>query len=176
MLFGCYRRGDANDPETYVAAIAAVLARYDTDLIRDVTDPRTGIMTTEKFMTFMPNVGELKVYCDGVAARRDRIQHLGSLPAPDFSRARLPPPEPRPGDRATVHIPESHHRYASLVEWAGTADPRLWRYGKSSDGRNGIWVAFHVWSDGQAAARSIGELAHTVAPEMPIEQKAVASA
>jgi hypothetical protein len=46
-------------------------------------------------MSFMPNAGELKVYCDGVAARRDRIQRLGALPAPDFNRPRLPPPPPR---------------------------------------------------------------------------------
>src|SRR5260370_1058576 len=28
LLLGCYRTGDANDPATYVAAIAATLARY----------------------------------------------------------------------------------------------------------------------------------------------------
>jgi hypothetical protein len=70
VLFGCYRRGDANDPEQYVASIAAVLTIYDPELIRIVTDPRTGISTSEKFATFMPNSGELKIYCDDLAAKR----------------------------------------------------------------------------------------------------------
>src|ERR1700730_13554767 len=89
VLFGSYRRGDANDPDAYVASIAAVLSMYDTDLIREVTDPRTGIMTSEKYMSFMPNAGELKVYCEGQAARRERLRRLGELPPADFSRARI---------------------------------------------------------------------------------------
>jgi hypothetical protein len=100
---------------------------YHTDLIREVTDPNTGIQTTEKYMTFMPNAGELKVYCEGAAARRDRIQKLGALPRPDFSHARLPPPPPSPGDLANVFVPADNPRYASLLEWAKTADPRLFK-------------------------------------------------
>jgi hypothetical protein len=64
ILFGCYRRGEANDPDQYVAAIAAVLSLYPVDIIRKSTDPRTGISTDEKFASFMPNSGELKIYCD----------------------------------------------------------------------------------------------------------------
>ena len=80
VLFGSYRRGDANDPDAYVAAIAAVLSSYDADLIRVVTDPRSGIATTEKFMAFMPNAGELKVYCDAIRDRRARYQCLDERP------------------------------------------------------------------------------------------------
>ena len=83
MLFGSYRRSDAADPDTYVAAVAAVLALYSTDLIREVTDPRTGIQTSEKFMAFMPNAGELKHYCEGIAARNERLKRLGERRAPD---------------------------------------------------------------------------------------------
>jgi hypothetical protein len=68
LLFGCYRRGDANDAETYVAAITLVLAQYPDNLIAEVTDPRSGIQTCEKFAAFMPNAGELKVYCEQVAS------------------------------------------------------------------------------------------------------------
>src|ERR1700682_6540100 len=101
VLFGSYRRGDANDPDAYVAAIAAVLSMYDSDLVREVTDPRTGICTTEKYMSFMPNAGELKVYCEGQAARKERLRRLGELPPADFRRALLPPPPHAPGDLAT---------------------------------------------------------------------------
>lgn len=145
LLFGSYRRGDANDPEIYVRAVTAVLACYDFELMREVTDPRTGIMTTEKYMSFMPNPGELKVYCDGVAAVRDRIRHLGSLPTPDFTRLRLPAPPAAPGDYANIFVPDTHRRYATLVEWTKTGDVRCWKFGRSSDNRAGIWVALDIW-------------------------------
>jgi hypothetical protein len=43
LLLGCYRTGDANDPETYVAAITAILARYPEEVITSVTHPATGL-------------------------------------------------------------------------------------------------------------------------------------
>lgn len=61
LLFGCYRKGDANDPETYTAAITAILADYDDEVIVHVTDPRTGIARTNKFM---PNPAEVAEACD----------------------------------------------------------------------------------------------------------------
>lgn len=154
ILFGCYRRGDANDPERYVAAIAAILADYDFDLIKEVTDPRLGICTTEKFMTFMPNVGELKVYCEHVAARKERLRRLGERHAPVGANMRLEPPEQPQGYLANVHIPASHPRYAGLLKWSETAELRLWKLGKSSDGVDGIWIPLNVWQDGQADARA----------------------
>lgn len=162
VLFGSYRRGDANDPDAYVAAITAVLAMYDTDLIREVTDPRTGIATSEKYMSFMPNAGELKVYCDGVAARRERIQRLGSLPRPDFTQPRLPRPPLRPGDLATVFVPPENPRYPQFVEWAKTADPKLWKFGVSSDNRNGIWVSYDTWDLRQIATRKLSDIAQPI--------------
>jgi hypothetical protein len=172
MLFGCYRRGDANDPDTYVAAVAAVLARYDADLIREVTDPNTGIQTTQKHMTFLPQSGELKVYCEGVAARKERMQRLGALPAPDFSRARLAPPQPAPGDLATVFVPATNSRYPSLVEWSKTADPRKFKFEK----RPGIWVSYDTWDNRMAAAPKIGDIARQIAEEIEAEQPVPAAA
>jgi hypothetical protein len=43
LLLGCYRTGEANDPETYVAAITATLARYSEAIITEVTHPATGL-------------------------------------------------------------------------------------------------------------------------------------
>jgi hypothetical protein len=146
VLFGCYRRGDANDPDRYVASIAAVLSLYDFELMRDVTDPRTGICTSEKYMSFMPNAGELKVYCDALVARRDRFEKLAELPRVDFSRARLPAPPEGPGARATVFVPASNSRYAALLEWSKTADPLLFKF----EQRPGIWVAYGIWDQGIA--------------------------
>ena len=64
-MFGCYRKGDANDPETYTAAITAILAEYEPEVIQRVTDPRTGIPRKFKFM---PNPAELSEACDEAQA------------------------------------------------------------------------------------------------------------
>lgn len=61
VLFGCYRKGEANDPDRYVAAIIAVLALYPEDTIKYVTDPRTGIPSK---IQWMPNVGEVRQACE----------------------------------------------------------------------------------------------------------------
>jgi hypothetical protein len=50
-----------------------------------------------------------------------------------------------PGCLANVFIPDSHTRYSRLCAWAEGADPRLYRYGKSSDGRTGIWIGLSIW-------------------------------
>jgi hypothetical protein len=163
VLFGSYRRGDANDPDAYVASIAAVLSMYDTDLIREVTDPRTGIMTSEKYMSFMPNAGELKVYCEGQAARRERLRRLGELPPADFSRARLPPPPAAPGDLATIFVPASDSRYASLLDWSKTADPRKFKFEK----RPGIWVSYDTWDQRvDMVGRRVGDIAKDIAADV----------
>lgn len=156
VLFGSYRRGDANDPDRYVTAIAAVLSSYEPSLIQEVTDPNTGIAATEKFMTFMPNAGELKVYCDAMAARRERVQRLGKLPRADFTR--LSPPRPGPGDLATVFVPAAHNRYDSLVEWSKTAHPMYWKFEK----RPGIWVSYDVWDQRHTAAKRLSDYAKPV--------------
>jgi hypothetical protein len=138
LLLGSYRRGDANDPDTYVAACAAVLACYSTEIIKRVTDPRTGISTAEKFQAFPPNSGELKAYCDEQQARDARIAAYRSLPPANF--ARLPAPPPGPGTRATVFVPTSAPQYKKMVESSQKpdADPFDWRMDID---RAGIWVS-----------------------------------
>lgn len=77
LLFGCYRKGDANDPDTYVAAVTATLARYPRDVIKAVTHPAKGLPTKSKFL---PNVAEVYEACEEMmtarreeAARRKRV-------------------------------------------------------------------------------------------------------
>lgn len=43
MMYKCWRRDDASDPETFIDAAAAILADYPTDVIVLVTDPRSGL-------------------------------------------------------------------------------------------------------------------------------------
>src|SRR4051794_15498597 len=71
LLFGQYRKGDANDPEIYVATIAAILSDYPMETIRFVTDPRTGIAAnpladpeTGRVWTGMPDAANVKRACE----------------------------------------------------------------------------------------------------------------
>lgn len=124
MLFACYRRGDASDPDRYLMAIASVLMSYSEEVIIDVTDPRTGISTQEKFRSFPPNSGELKAFCDVRDAYLCRINTYRHLPP----RMALPPP-PRsdaPGRRANLLVPKGVPRYEEMVKRSKTADPAEW--------------------------------------------------
>lgn len=77
LLLGCYRTGDANDPETYVTAIAAVLSKFPEKVITTVTDPRVGLPRKK---TWLPSIKEVHDACEAEhepmreeAARQDRI-------------------------------------------------------------------------------------------------------
>lgn len=54
------------------------------------------------------------------------------------------------GRLAQIFVPEGHQRYASLVEWSATADIKWWKFGKSSDGRKGIWISYDKWDGGHS--------------------------
>jgi hypothetical protein len=52
------------------------------------------------------------------------------------------------GHFANVFVPDNHDRFAKLCDWAKTAELKWWKFGKSSDGRNGIWIPYNVWQEG----------------------------
>lgn len=64
-LLGCYRCGDAHDPETFISAVAAVLARYPIHIIRQVTDPAAGIPSK---IQWIPSIKEISDACKAAAA------------------------------------------------------------------------------------------------------------
>lgn len=69
-MLGCYRTGEANDPETYITAIAATLARYDEDVIKHITHPVEGLPSQSDFL---PTVAEVRKACDDYI--RPRLEH-----------------------------------------------------------------------------------------------------
>ena len=71
LLLGCYRTGDANDPETYVAAIAAVLAQYSEGIVTQVTHPVTGLPSAK---SWLPTVKEVHDACEEAMAPAIRQQ------------------------------------------------------------------------------------------------------
>jgi hypothetical protein len=154
ILFGGYRRGDANDPDIYVASIAAVLAEYDAEIIREVTDPRTGISTCDKYRAWPPNSGELKSYCDAHYAHRARLRKYMEMPHPNLER--LPPPAPREkaaGIRGNLLVRRDRPGFDAMVERSKTADAAEWRWDPE-----GIRVPVTWWTGSSfapAAARRI---------------------
>lgn len=60
-LIGAYRKGEAEDPETYTRSIAIVLSAYPQDVVRRVTDPLTGIQSRTQWL---PTVNEVREACE----------------------------------------------------------------------------------------------------------------
>ena len=71
LLLGCYRKTDAADPEVYATAVTATLARYSEGVAATVTDPRTGLPAT---MKFLPTVAEIHEACERENNRLARIR------------------------------------------------------------------------------------------------------
>jgi hypothetical protein len=78
QLFGFYRRGDANDPELYVAGIAAVLTAYPEEVVRHVVRPGGELACRE----FMPGQGHVKDACEAAMEPRRKAE----LRAAEFER------------------------------------------------------------------------------------------
>lgn len=60
-LLGCYRTGDAHDPETYISAVVAVLVTFPVSVMREVTDPVGGLPSK---LNWLPTVKEIREACD----------------------------------------------------------------------------------------------------------------
>lgn len=78
MLLKCYRTGDANDPETYVAAVAAVLSHYPEQVITAVTHPVSGLPSNGK--GWLPTVKEVSDACkaemEPIAQNEARLKRI----------------------------------------------------------------------------------------------------
>lgn len=73
LLFGCYRKSDAADPETYVMAVSAMLAQFDRETVFSVTDPIHGLPSKTDFV---PTIREIKVECERVRGGREARARL----------------------------------------------------------------------------------------------------
>jgi hypothetical protein len=139
-LFSAYRIDQFADPDGFKTSLGAVLEQYPDEVITFVCDPRTGIQRRSKFP---PTISEIVQACD------DHREYLARS-RQTRSAFKERPPEPLLRDRpqgylATIFVPEGHSRYEKLVEWTREAQPMWWKYGESSDGRNGLWVSRGAW-------------------------------
>lgn len=78
LMFGCYRKAEASDPEIYAAATAAVLSEYPQDVIDFITDPRTGLPSTSQWL---PSVFEVRKACDARVEHLEKIRQVQELRA-----------------------------------------------------------------------------------------------
>lgn len=142
-MFACYRRGDANDPDGYVAAVASVLARYEPAVIETVTDPYSGIPGRKSNgWSGMPDVADVKEACEAEANRRERIKELGAVKA--APRLRIDKPK-TPGYMANVLVLHGAPQYAALH--AMTQEPNASNYEwKHDEQGRGLWVSLK-WMD-----------------------------
>lgn len=100
IMYACYRRDDAANPEIFLDAAAAILASYPDDCIMWVTDPRTGIPGTLKWP---PQPSEVKEACeDYMAPLRRREERELSLKRQLAERAELERQEANRPDRLTI--------------------------------------------------------------------------
>ena len=124
LLLGSYRRDDANNPDTYIAAITLVLSDYPRACVEYVTDPRCGISSRPQFNKFPPNSGEVKEACDAEMARAARM----SQPPSNFRKREYIPPPSYPGCRANVCVLVDSPMYDRVKAWSESveADSRDW--------------------------------------------------
>jgi hypothetical protein len=83
VLLGCYRKGEASDPEVYVTSVATVLTRYPETVVRKITHPVDGIPGK---LNWLPTVAEVRQACEAEmkpvydeAARQKRIEDNARL-------------------------------------------------------------------------------------------------
>lgn len=98
LLLGCYRVGEANDPETYTRAIVLVFSAFPEDIMRMVCDPRSGLPSR---VNWLPTPKEVRDACEAIMGPRRRAhqrqesikRQLAEREAIDAERAKHPVPE-----------------------------------------------------------------------------------
>jgi hypothetical protein len=68
-MVGVMRRGDVSDPDMYAAGIVDVLRRYPLDVVFAVTEPGTGLPSTEEFY---PTPKRVREACEAIESPRRR--------------------------------------------------------------------------------------------------------
>lgn len=123
-----------------MVSLGAVLEQFPDEVITYISDPRTGIQRRSEWP---PTISKVVDACE---------QHQDFLAKLRTSRPAFMERKPEPllrdqpqGYRATIFVPESHVRYAKLVEWTKEARPIWWKFGVSSDNRKGLWVSIGAW-------------------------------
>lgn len=138
MMFGSYRKDEAQNPEIYSASIAATFELYPQAVVDFVSDPRTGIASEIKWL---PNIAEVREFCNSAAARMAVL----AQPAIKKTSTRRYDPLP-PAKYWDLFVGNDVHGYEKMVERAADANREYYKYDSNykGTGRAGIWVP-HIW-------------------------------
>ena len=112
IIFSGYRADQFSDPEGYIDSLNLVLGQYPNDVIKYVSDPRTGV---QRGCKWPPTIAEIIEACEkriAELARLHRLQNWGKSDAPAIEAPR----EERPT------LEEMKEKYGE--EWGLTPDPR----------------------------------------------------
>jgi hypothetical protein len=148
-MFGCYRRDDAADPETFVAAVTLVLSHYSSQVVEGVTDPFSGLPGRKKENGYsgLPDVADVKEACENEASRLARMAHYAAMPRANHPRLR--PPPAGPGAWATISVPTTAPQFEGFKKRTESADVREWR--RDRDGS--LWVSYSWFDTGSNSGR-----------------------
>jgi hypothetical protein len=116
-IASCYRRDEAHDPEGFVAGLALTFGDYPASIVQYAADPRTGVVC--KFPIGLPNVGQIKEFCDGILARQERIAHYAGL----GPSKRYEPPPVKPGQITYKEHLEAAARGETKMRPIGAFEP-----------------------------------------------------
>jgi len=76
FLLGQYAKARPHEPEIYTASLAAILSEYPREVIDYVTDPRTGLASTLKWI---PEPAEVREVCEAHMAPVRRQQQREAI-------------------------------------------------------------------------------------------------
>lgn len=153
QILGFYDTIPAADQRAFTAGFVELLSTFPFPVIERAISPSRGLPAYVPY----PNLAKF----------RELLDEWCEIYWEEQSRKRIAPPadakrsrpgrleNPPPGHFGKMFVPANHARYAGLCEWAKTAEAKWWRFGKSSDGRDGIWVPINVFEEGQEAMKAI---------------------
>jgi hypothetical protein len=119
ILVGSYRTTKAENPSNFVSALAKILNLFDRRVAEEATDPVNGIQSTDRFLLFPPNCGELRQFCDALVRRNARLNH-NELPATfqprPYSRYYTHPDQFSPSDEDRRRVAAALALYKSAIK------------------------------------------------------------
>jgi hypothetical protein len=126
ILFSAFRADQYSDPDGYLASLGMVLEQYPNDVIRYVTDPRTGV---QRHLKWPPTISEIVEACDNRVAelhRDERFRNWGKndpllLEAPRENRPTLEQMKQKYGENWGL-TPEEPRKAAPAPSWDKIAE------------------------------------------------------
>jgi hypothetical protein len=115
FLLGQYAKARPHEPVIYTAGLAAILSEYPKEVVDFVTDPRTGLASTNKWI---PEPAEVREACEAQVAPIRRQQQREAIERKN--REALEPPIDRSGRKTYEEIKAE---FAAVGVYIGGARP-----------------------------------------------------